>query len=324
MKKVLFIWDVKKELREHFMEQLDTNHLNLVFPDKDDEEFYLKHAPDTDVIVGWRPSKELLKAATKLTLFANPGAGVQHLMDLKDSFNDCTIINGHGNAFFTAEHIMAMVLSVTNQLIPHHQWMLEGKWRLGDQEAKSISLRHRKIGLLGYGNVNKAVHKMLEPFGAAINIYKRNPSKNQFGKNQLHDFLKATDLLIIALPLTSETENLIGKNELELLGEQGIIINAGRGKIVNETALYQALKTKSIAAAGIDVWYDYDVESDEAGKKFPYSHPFYELDNVLLSPHRAASPFDDIDRWDDIIFNINCVAKGNQEFINIVDLEAGY
>ena len=117
---------------------------------------------------------------------------------------------------------------------------------------------------------------------------------------------------------------MIGANEINLLGEKGLLINAGRGEIVSEEALYNALKNKTIDSAAIDVWYDYDVEANEKGQKFPYQFPFYELDNILLSPHRAASPFDDLKRWDDVIENINKIAIGKNDFLNVVDLNEGY
>jgi phosphoglycerate dehydrogenase-like enzyme len=324
MIKVLFIWEVQQELQAYWKERIDPSKVNLVFPELTDEKYLLSEAADTDAIVGWKPSAQILQKAKQLKLLVNPGAGVQHLAKHKELLKNITLVNGHGNAFFTAEHILAMLLSITNQLIPHHQWMLEGKWRLGDQEAISVSLKNRKVGLLGYGNVNQQVHEFLKPFGCEVLILKRNPENNQYGTDDLHDFLNQIDVLIATLPQTQKTENFIGEEELELLGKEGILINAGRGKTINEEALFNALKHKTIQAAGIDVWYSYDVKADEQGKKFPYHFPFYELDNVLLSPHRAASPFNDLQRWDDAIHNINCLANHKNDFINVVNIEEGY
>ena len=324
MIKVLFIWEVKDELKQYFLEKINTKRVNLIFPESTEENYLIKEAIDSHVIVGWRPTRELLEKASQLKLFVNPGAGVQHLIEFRDLLKDIKVVNGHGNAFFTAEHIMAMLLSLTNQIIPHHKWMLEGKWRLGDKEAISVSLKNRKVGLLGYGNVNKHIHKFLIPYGCEIYILKRQPTRNQYGPNDLDKFLKKIDVLINTLPLTHLTENLIGEKELSLLGKNSFLINAGRGKTINEKALYTALKEKNINAAAIDVWYDYEVKNDENGKKYPYKFPFYTLNNVLLSPHRAASPFNDLERWNDVIYNINCIASSNKKFKNVVDLEEGY
>ncbi|MDF1673820.1 MAG: NAD(P)-dependent oxidoreductase [Vicingaceae bacterium] len=324
MIKVLFIWDVNKKLQEHLKKNLNEYNLELVFPKEVNENFYLKEAPNTEVIVGWRPSEDLLKNAKRLKLFINPGAGIQHLVEHKELLNNCIIVNGHGNSFYTAEHIVAMLLSLSNQIIPHHKWMKEGKWRLGDKEAKSFSLRNRKIGLLGYGHVNHEVHNLLKPFNCEFYILKRNPSKGQYGPNHLTTFLKQIDVLINTLPLTEKTENLITYKELKAIGVNGVVINAGRGKTFNEKDLYNALKNKTISSAAIDVWYDYDAEEDENKNKYPYQFPFYNLDNILFSPHRAASPFDDLNRWDDVIYNLKCIANNQPDLKNIVDLCEGY
>jgi len=124
--------------------------------------------------------------------------------------------------------------------------------------------------------------------------------------------------LIIAIPFTSKTEGLINSNELKLLGKNGIIVNVGRGSIIDEKALYNALNNQVIAGACIDVWYNYSPDADEKGKKFPYSNdtPFHKLNNVILSPHRGASPMDDLIRWDDIIYNIQVLSEGKQYFKN--------
>ncbi len=333
---VLFLWKVNPRLKQFLKKGLEGQAVKLIFPRKTEEENLLKHASKADVMVGWRPTSKLLDQALNLTLFINPGAGVQHLLTLfralfreKPKQRKPVLVNGHGNAILTAEHIMAMLLGVCNKIVPHHNWMQEGKWRMGDKQAKSLSLKGQKIGLLGYGKINQAVHRFLKPYQCDISVLKKHFTKDKkdccfFTPKQLHPFLKQVDILIIAIPLTSETEGMIGEKELQLLGKNGILINAGRGPIVNEKAFYQALKNKTIAYAGIDVWYNYKPKPNKKGEKFPYKFPFHKLDNVLLSPHRAASPMDNLERWDEVVYNIIMLASGKKKFVNVVDLERGY
>ena len=337
MTTVLFIWKVREVLQEYLKNGLKDLKVTLIFPEKADEEFFLKNASKADVIVGWRPTEELLSKARKLKLFINPGAGVQHLLELFANIQkkrDVVLVNGHGNCYFTAQHIVAMLLALMNKIVPHHNWMVQGKWRLGDTEAKSITLREKRVGLLGYGNVNKKVHRFLSSFDVSFSILRKHWDKDKAYKfptscqkyelNQLHDFLKDIDVLIVAIPLTKETEGLIGKEELELLGENGLLVSAGRGEVIDEESLYEALKNDVIAGAAIDVWYNYKPEPDEQGRKFPTQFPFYELNNVVLSPHRAASPFDDLRRWDEVIENITRFVRGEKKFLNEVNVEEGY
>lgn len=319
---------MNEDLKNYIRQELDGSDARLVFPDTTDEAALLEQAEQAHVLVGWKPSDTLLDRAANLELFINPGAGVQHLIAPMRKLNESRkviLVNGHGNAFFTAEHIIAMLLAVTNRLLPHHLLMREGKWRLGDDLARSVSLGKRTIGLLGYGHVNRQVHAFLRPFTDQIRICRRHPQeRHEFGPEHLHEFLGGIDTLVITLPSTSGTHGLISARELELLGEDGIIINAGRGDVVDEEALYHALKDRTISQAAIDVWYEYHPEEDSAGRRYPYTCPFHELDNILLSPHRAASPFNDLERWGDVIENIRRHSSGRRDLLNRVDLDLGY
>ena len=333
---VLFIWNVREDLRYYLHAGLSgLGSVNLFFPEDTTEESFLRLAPDMNIIVGWRPSRHLLDAAQRLKLFINPGVGVQHLIETFREINqtrNVTLVNGHGNTYFTAQHAVAMLLALTNKIIPHHNWMVEGKWRKGDSDAKSIPLRDLNIGLLGYGAVNQKVHRFLSGFDLKFKILKRSWSDKQqlptessrYGSGDLDGFLKDTDILIIAVPQTDETIGLIGKDELELLGSQGLLVNISRGPVIDEEALYHALSHGVIAGAAIDVWYNYQPEPDVDGRKFPTRFPFHELDNIVLSPHRGASPMDDLKRWDEVIENIRRFAEGRDDFINAVHLDIGY
>lgn len=334
---VLCIWKPNDILRNYLEEGLKGYHtVKLIFPEDLSEQILLELAPKADIIMGWRPSKELLNAATKLQLFINPGAGVQHLIPLfreVTANRKITLVNGHGNAYFTAQHVVAILLALMNKVILHHNWMVEGHWRRGDPFATSIPLRGRKVGLLGYGAVNRLVHTFLSGFDIDFSILRNNWSKQiqplvtpaeQYSFSDLPKFLREIDILVVALPLTSVTEGLIQEKELELLGEDSLLVNIGRGPIIDEKSLFEALKEGKITGAAIDVWYNYQPEEDAKGKKYPSSYPFHELDNVILSPHRGASPMSDLKRWDEQIENIRRFAEGKKKFLNEVDLKEGY
>ncbi|NPD89063.1 MAG: hypothetical protein HGN29_10085 [Asgard group archaeon] len=336
---VLCIWQPDERLHDYLLDGLkDYPQVNLIVPSNTSHETFLKLVKeyDPEIIMGWRPTKELLETARNLRLFINPGAGVQHLIPLfKDVTKNrkITLVNGHGNAYFTAQHTVTLLLSLTNKVILHHNWMMEGKWRRGDDYATSIPLRNSKIGFLGYGAVNQKVHRFLSGFDVEFAVLRNNWNKqeiplptpvNKYTFDQLNEFLKAIDILIIAVPLTSKTEGMIGKTELELLGNKGFLVNIGRGQVIKEESLYSSLKNKTISGAAIDVWYNYQPEPDIDGKKYPFKYPFYELENVVLSPHRGASPMNNLKRWDEQIENISRYARGEKYFLNMVNLDEEY
>lgn len=340
---VLFIWDVDRKLKQHFKKNLSPiKNINLIFPKDPDDQKLRKHFKDADVIVGWRPSKEHLNLAEKLKLYINPGTGIKHHIENFREINKkrkVVLVNGHGHSYATAQHAAAILLSLMNRIIPNHLNMTEGKWRMSDDQdlaSASIRFEKRKIGLLGYGAINQKVHKFLSGFDNEFHILKRNRKapgiviKNgktkHYTEKELHEFLQIIDILIIAIPHTSKTQGMIGKKELKLLGKNGIIVNVARGLIIDEDALYEALKQKTISGVALDVWYDYSPKKDKHGKSYPYkrSNPFHKLDNVILSPHRAASPFDELSRWDEVFENIKRAAAGRKDFLNVVDLYEEY
>ncbi len=319
------------------MSRLDHSlNIDLVFPSHPSQEEYMKLAPDANIIVGWRPTRDLLQAAKQLQLFITPGAGVQHLIDLFVDLNrsrKIVLTNCHSNSFFVAQHAVALLLALSNKVVIHHNWMVDGQWRRGNDAAKSTPLRNRRVGLLGYGAINQKVHRLLSGFDLSFSILRRtwehrqaqlpNQAKRYLPRD-IHLFLDEIDVLIIAVPLTSLTYHLIKKRELELLGSYGLLVNVARGNIIDEKSLFDALRNGVIAGAAIDTWYDYDPVPDRKGRKYPFSHPFHELQNVILSPHRAASPLDDLARWNEVIENIQRYAKGSEELLNVVDLARGY
>ncbi|MHA1670312.1 MAG: NAD(P)-dependent oxidoreductase [Promethearchaeota archaeon] len=334
---VLFLSKIAQPIKEYLLTNLNkSTNLKLLFPSDISNNNTLSLVPNADVLIGWRPTKSILKKAVKLKLFINPGAGVTHLIELFREINqerDVKLINGHGNAYFVAQHAVALLLTFMNKTILHHQWMKQGKWRTGDKEAASIPLRFRKVGLLGYGAINKKIYAMLQGFTIEFSILRKNWDKQEeplitpvkkFHQNQINEFCTEIDILIIAIPHTSKTENLIGKEQLEILGKEGIIINIGRGEIINEKALYNALRDKKIKGAAIDVWYNYSPKEEKDGKKYPYNYPFHDLDNVILSPHRGYSPFSDLLRWDEVIENLSRLSENRNDFINQVNLTEEY
>jgi phosphoglycerate dehydrogenase-like enzyme len=336
---VLFTWEVNDRLKNYLTAQLDEiPKLTLLFPEKISDEALLELAPKADIMVGWRVPDVVKLAATKMQLYINPGVGIKHHIEFFRKLNQTrkvSLINGHGNSYFTAQHVVAMLLALMNKVIPHHNWMKSGFWRKRDADAASIPLRYRKVGLLGYGAINTKVHRFLQGFNVKFSILRRNWSEEgeelptptkKYLPDDLARFLEEIDILIIAVPETSQTMGIISQPELTQLGSKGLLVNVSRGSVVDETSLFQALQDNVIAGAAIDVWYNYTPDPDDQGRKFPYSSscPFHTLDNVILSPHRAASPFDDLERWNEVIENIRRFNRGETRFINVVDLEREY
>ena len=347
---VLFLWSPPAALRARLAEGVG-EAATLVFPEGRDAvaATLSEWSPRAEVMVGWRPPQHELVKADRLRLFINPGAGVQHLLPDLRALNDgrepaVTLVNGHGNSAFTAQGAVALLLALCNRVVPHHTWMVEGRWRRGDADGATTPLPGRHVGLLGYGAVNRWVHRYLSGFPLRFSALRRHwpevereagpgepphappPPLARYTPESLGDFLDDIDTLITALPLTPETEGLLGAGAWRRLGPDGLLVHLARGAVAQEQALFEALSEGRIAGAAIDVWWDYDPQPDAEGRRFPFDatrYPFHELPHVLLSPHRAASPFADIGRWAEVIENLRRYAEG-APLLNVVDLERGY
>ncbi|MFX1388870.1 MAG: NAD(P)-dependent oxidoreductase [Promethearchaeota archaeon] len=334
---ICFISTIPEPVRKYLEQNLKKlKNIKIIFRKGITDEELLNIVPLADLLIGWRPSKRILTRATKLKYFINPGAGVHHLLTLFRELNEIReviLINGHGNSYFVAQHTVALLLTLMNKIIPHHLWMQQGRWRTGDDNDASIPLRFRNVGLLGYGAINQKVHRFLSGFDVEFSILRNHWEKQKlplptpakkYELSQLNQFLKNIDILIIAVPVTSQTNGLITEKELNLLGSNGLVINVSRGEIIDEESLFNALQKKIIQGAAIDVWYNYSPKSSENGKKYPFNFPFYKLKNIVLSPHRGYSPFADLLRWNEVIENITRIAERRQDLINVVNLKEEY
>jgi len=334
--KCVFSWMPQDYLKKQFESHISKN-IQLEFVDKKDLAGLKEVTINADALAGWVFNEEILRVATKLKYIFYPGAGVQHyspnLLELMQQ-KGILFTNSHSNAYATAQHACALLLSLCNKVLVHHQFLKNGKWRTGDKEAKSISLRKKHIGLLGFGAIGQSIYKMLNGFDCTFSVFKNShtiddkylDSVTMFSneKNNLNDFLKQADILICSLPETKQTASLINSTNIGFLKESVLIVNVGRGPVIEEKALFDMLSTQKIAGAAIDVWYNYRPEANKNDEKFPFNYPFNKLENVVLSPHRGASPMDDPYRFEEMIYNINELVKPTPQFINVVDFERGY
>ena len=149
-----------------------------------------------------------------------------------------------------------------------------------------VAVRGQTLGILGYGDIGRAVASRGHALGMKILALRRRPELSRedlyasqiFGPDQKHDMLAQSDYVVVTTPLTAESRGMIGEREFAIMKPGAVLINIGRGPVVDETALIGALERKRIRGAALDV---FDVEP------LPPGHPYYRLENVLLSPHSA-------------------------------------
>jgi phosphoglycerate dehydrogenase-like enzyme len=182
--------------------------------------------------------------------------------------------------------------------------------------------------ILGYGAIGQRVAHLCRALGMKVIAIRRHitaPSSYEiYPPDAMHSLLPQVNVLIICVPQTTETTGLIGERELALLPPGAILVNVGRGPIVDEAALYHALREGTLHSAGLDVWYNYPADEAARSHTPPSAYPFHELDNVVMSPHRAGGADEtDMLRMMHLAALFNAAARGD-EMPNRVDLQAGY
>lgn len=186
---------------------------------------------------------------------------------------------------YVAEKAVALMFALLGNVVTYHELLKEGNWssRNSDKRIPWISIQGKSIGLFGYGRIGKLIHKMLKGFNVdfyTIDRSKEYPSDITLVKN-LTNLVQVSEIIIISSPLNEITENLFDRQLLSRMKKK-FLINVGRGKIIEEESLFDALKNKKLKGYASDVWYNYP-----SGKEvmLPSTYPIHDFDNVVMSNH---------------------------------------
>ena len=212
-----------------------------------------------------------------------------------------------------AEHALAMVLAMKRNLTAYAR---SKQWG----EGVGSNLFGAKVTILGGGGIAEDIIPLLEPFKCEITVIRKRPAPfagadRTIPLEELRTVLPATDVLLVALALTNETENLIGANELKLLSESAVIVNVARGKHIVTEDLVEALRNNEIAGAALDVTYP---------EPLPVDHPLWNLPNCLITPHTANTPEMGIKLLSSrVTENVSRYRQG-LDLIGCIDIDLGY
>jgi phosphoglycerate dehydrogenase-like enzyme len=327
--KVLFFQNPPKNWEEIYKKAKEEENYKGEF------EFFIKEKFDEvkdeiEVFIGGFIDRDSILKAKKLKLIQVPYAGVDPIPF--DIIKDRNILvsNAHENALTVAEHGFTLLLALSKNLVNHDKDLRKGIWHGWLANEPNFEVYDKTLGIIGLGAIGTEMAKRAKAFGMKVIGTKRDINK---GIDKLKDFvdeiypmekkeevIEKSLFIFVSVPLTKETENLIGEKELNLMKDK-YLINISRGKVVNEDALYNSLKDGILKGAAIDVWYNYPKPGE---KIYPSKYPFHELDNIIMTPHSAGFTLESIQRnWLFTFKNIIKFAKG-ENIENIVDPEKQY
>ena len=186
---------------------------------------------------------------------------------------------------FVAEKAITLMFTLLGNMIPYHNQLKKGAWHHRNTKERTpwVSVFDLTIGIYGYGRIGQYIHEMLKPFNVNVVIINRNKSYPKACRlvNSLEELVDASDIVFIASPLNQATEGAFHSGILNHMQEK-YLINVGRGKIVQEAALYEALSLGNIKGFASDVWWVYPKKEETV---LPSNYPIHSFDNVVMSPH---------------------------------------
>ena len=282
----------------------------------------MEAAPQADVIFNadFRDPTLLFDAftrATRVRWVHNLAAGVDTILSRELVESAVPLTNSRG-IFRRAlgEWTVAAMLFFAYDLRRTLRSQASGKWDRFEHEQ----LHGQTLGIIGYGEIGRSVAEHAKPFGMRILALRRNRASDALAEavytpGQIDEMMEQCDYIAVTAPLTPETRGMVGAHQIALMKRSAVIINVGRGPVIDEAALIAALESNRIRGAALDV---FNVEP------LPAAHPFYRLENVLMSAHGADNLPDSRERAVEF-FVENFQRFVNHEALqNVVDKHAGY
>jgi phosphoglycerate dehydrogenase-like enzyme len=281
-------------------------------------------APEADVIFAWLPKRESLQAvlprASRAKWIHGRFAGLDHVLFPELVASPIPFTNGRG-VFSQAlgEFVLGAVLYFAKDFPRMRRSQQAAKWDPFDV----MEISRQTMGIVGYGDIGRACASRAKAMGMRVLALRRRPELSQgdsrvdrvYGFEGLLEMLAESDYVVAAAPLTAETNAMISDAQFAAMKPTAVIINVGRGPVIDEAAMIRALESGRIKGAGLDV---------VTVEPLPSDSPLYRLENVLLSPHCADHTAD----WHDdaMLFFLEEFERfrSGQPLRNLVDLARGY
>ncbi len=284
-----------------------------------DKESGIKLASTAEILLGWNMSREVIDHASRLRWIQSTGAGVDKLIAAGVLDREILVTNSSGIHPGLIEHVLAVLLAFNRRLHLAMRNQIRHYW---DRSSRMMGaeISSQTLGILGLGHIGSALATKAHALGMRVIGTKRTPAtipgvERVFPPEGLADVLGTADAVVIALPLTNATRGLIGPGQLRAMKPTAFLINIGRGPIIQEAALLEALREKRIAGAALDVFEQ---------EPLPADSPFYDLENVIVTPHISGNSPYYMDRAVSVFCtNLDAYLHG-KPLQNVVDKKRGY
>ena len=275
------------EIHKSGFEIFEKNNIEYFVTENKEENQLKEELKDVDGIVvrTVKLNKNILSNAKNLKVVARHGVGYDNVdTNFLNENKIALAITGTANSVSVSEHVMTMMLCLTKNIFESDKLVKNNKFKEKAKLPNFFELYQKKILILGFGRIGKALAKRCLAFDMQVYIHDPFVSSDEILKLnyipiEKEKGFKIADYISIHLPLNDNTKDLISYDSFNICKSNLILINSARGGIVNEKALYDALKNKKIFAAGLDV---FEIEPPIN------NHKLFSLQNTLLTPHNSA------------------------------------
>lgn len=245
--------------------------------------------PKVAVVIGGKVTSNNIELLPGLKLVIVPFTGLDGL-DLPALLKaGVQVVNTSAHAVFVAERAVALLLALMGQIVRGHMNLVRKDWskRFSADGIPWKSIRNKKVAIYGYGVIGKEIGSLLSPWQVELGVltYKDRVFASVRAFGSLSELCDWCDVLMVAAPLTEMTEGSIDDHILQRLKGK-VLVNVGRGTIVDEKALFSRLADGTLAGFASDVWYHYPNRTQS--ECWPSEYPIHELPNVVMTPHNAA------------------------------------
>ncbi len=277
---------------------------------------------EAEIMLHWKKDMEsiVFEENKNLQWVQTWSAGIDNLplSELEQRGVHVTSANGV-HAYPISETIFALILGLTRKI---HTYVKQQQDKVWYHARLNQEIHHKTIGIIGVGAIGQETAKIAKAFGMKV-LGVRHSGRptayvdNMYKPEQLDHVLAESDIIVITLPLTEETRHMFAKKQFEQMKDSALLINIGRGAIVQEEDLIKALQANEIAGAGLDVF---------AKEPLPEDSPLWEMENVIITPHTSGSTEYYDERVIDDIFlpNLQQYLQGKTPKVNAVHFDKGY
>jgi phosphoglycerate dehydrogenase-like enzyme len=303
MPKVIFFTGQAPETAELIVRHAPAEYEVVTAPTDLPEDAKIALVADADFLILFpgEISAAVLEAARRLKLIQLVSAGFDRLdLALCRRLGIPVANNGGANAVDVAEHTVALILAWYRRMKEMDANVRAGRWQALDSGRSTYTIWGKRVGIVGFGNIGRAVALLLGRFGAGLVFADPVPvpveTQLAYGvvRVELDELLETADIVTLHVPLNAQTRGLIDAAALARMKRSALLVNTCRGPVVDEAALVAALQAGQIAGAALDVL---------AQEPPPADHPLLQMENVLLTPHIAGVTYDTWARRGAFIFH---------------------